>query len=126
MSLLDEMRIRLRVMTDLTDAEIQDEIDAALADMRRVGIKEHLLDVENPGALVKHAIALYCKAYYGYDNANERPQFIAAYERTVCDLLNSKANEYLFPEEPESDSDSSGEDGAGDGQSDGSLEGGDG
>lgn len=113
MALLDEMRVRLRVTTDLTDAEIQDEIDAALADMRRVGIKEHLLNADNPAALVKHAIALYCKAYYGYDNANERPQFIAAYERTVCDLLNSKANEYLFPEEPEGDEapDSSGEDG---------------
>lgn len=114
MALLDEMRVRLRVTTNLTDAEIQDEINAAIADMRRVGIKEHLLDAENPGALVKHAIALYCKAYYGADNANERPQFIAAYERTVCDLLNSKANEYLFPEEPEDDEDpdSSGEDGS--------------
>lgn len=113
MALLDEMRVRLRVATDLTDAEIQDEIDAALADMRRVGIKEHMLNADNPAALVKHAIALYCKAYYGYDNANERPQFIAAYERTVCDLLNSKANEYLFPEESEGEESpgSSGEDG---------------
>ena len=123
MALLDEMRIRLRVTSELTDAEIRDEINAALADMRRVGIKEHLLDVENPDALVKHAIALYCKAYYGYDNANERPQFIAAYERTVCDLLNSKANEYLFPEEPEESPDSSGEDGTDDDASDGTSEG---
>lgn len=123
MALLDEMRIRLRVTSELTDAEIQDEINAALADMRRVGIKEHLLDVENPDVLVKHAIALYCKAYYGYDNANERPQFIVAYERTVCDLLNSKANEYLFPEEPEESPDSSGEDGTDDDASDGTSEG---
>lgn len=128
MALLDEMRVRLRVTTDLTDAEIQDEIDAALADMRRVGIKEHMLNADNPAALVKHAIALYCKAYYGYDNANERPQFIAAYERTVCDLLNSKANEYLFPEEPdEEDPGSSVEDGTNtDDDSDESTDGGDG
>lgn len=96
MALLDEMRVRLRVSTDMTDSEIEGEIYAAIADMRRVGVKENLLDVEEPSPLVKHAIALYCKAYYGYDNS-EREQFVKAYERTVCDLLNSKANEYLFP-----------------------------
>ncbi len=99
MALLDEMRVRLRVASDMTDSEIEGEIYAAVADMRRVGVREELLDMDAPSPLVKHAIALYCKAYYGYDNAVERPQFIAAYERTVCDLLNSKANEYLFPEE---------------------------
>ena len=99
MALLDEMRLRLRVTTTLTDGEIEDEISAAFADMRRCGVKEELLDPESPSPLVRHAVALYCKAYYGYDNS-ERPQFIAAYERTLCDLLNSKANEYLFPEAP--------------------------
>ena len=95
MALLDEMRVRLRVTTTLTDDEIEGEIYAAIADMCRCGVKDALLD--DPSPLVKHAIALYCKAYYGYDN-NEREQFIAAYERTLCDLLNSKANEYLFPD----------------------------
>lgn len=114
MALLDEMRTRLRVTTDLTDPEIDDEINAAIADMRRCGVKEALLDADKPAPLVKHAVAMYCHAYYGMDNATERPQFIAAYERTLCDLLNSKANEYLFPEESEeTDPDSSGEDGDG-------------
>ena len=114
MSLLDDMRMRVRVTSNATDEEIDGEIYAAIADMRRVGIKENLLNAETPNPLVKHAIAMYVRAYYGYDNATERPQFIAAYERTVCDLLNSKANEYLFPEEPEGEEtpDSSGEDGA--------------
>ena len=98
MALLDEMRVRLRVASDMTDSEIEGEIYAALADMRRCGVKEFLLDAEELHPLVKHAIALYCKAYYGYDNS-EREQFVKAYERTLCDLLNSKANEYLFPEE---------------------------
>lgn len=130
MSLLDDMRMRVRVTSTATDEEIDGEIYAAIADMRRVGIKEHLLDAETPNPLVKHAIAMYVRAYYGYDNANERPQFIAAYERTVCDLLNSKANEYLFPEEPEEETpDSSGEDGTDpaddtDGGDDGGTDGG--
>lgn len=131
MALLDDMRMRLRVTSTATDEEIDGEIFAAIADMRRCGVKDALLEAENPSPLVKHAIAMYCRAYYGYDNANERPQFIAAYERTLCDLLNSKANEYLFPEEPEGDEapDSSGEDGqddGGDGQDDGTDDGGDG
>lgn len=115
MALLDEMRERVRVTTKATDAEIDDEIFAAIADMRRCGVKEPLLDNENPHPLVKHAISMYVRAYYGLDNATERPQFIMAYERTLCDLLNSKANEYLFPEEPEGEDapDSSGEDGDG-------------
>lgn len=98
MALLDEMRMRVRVASDMTDGEVEGEIYAALADMRRCGVKDDLLDEEDPSPLVKHAIALYCKAYYGYDNS-EREQFVRAYERTVCDLLNSKANEYLFPED---------------------------
>lgn len=112
MSLLDDMRMRVRVTSDATDEEVDGEIYAAIADMRRCGVKEPLLDMEKPHPLVKHAIAMYVRAYYGMDNATERPQFVQAYERTLCDLLNSKANEYLFPEEPGDDSSgSSGEDG---------------
>lgn len=113
MSLLDDMRMRVRVTSTATDEEIDSEILAAIADMRRTGIKEHLLNAETPHPLVKHAISMYVRAYYGMDNATERPQFIAAYERTLCDLLNSKANEYLFPEESDDATPgSSGEDGS--------------
>lgn len=112
MSLLDDMRERVRVTSNATDAEIDDEIFAAIYDMRRCGVKEALLNEEHPHPLVKHGISMYVRAYYGLDNANERPQFIAAYERVLCDLLNSKANEYLFPEESEEDPDSS-DDGSG-------------
>ena len=114
MSLLDDMRERVRVTSNATDAEIDDEIFAAIYDMRRCGVKEALLNEEHPHPLVKHGISMYVRAYYGLDNVNERPQFIAAYERVLCDLLNSKANEYLFPEESEEDSDSSDEDGGSD------------
>lgn len=97
MALLDDMRERVRVTMDLTDSEIDDEINAAIEDMRRCGVKDAMLSQEHPHPLVKHAITAYVRAYYGLDNATERPQYIAAYERALCDLLNSKANEYLFP-----------------------------
>ena len=73
------------------DAEIQLLIDAALADLTRVGIVPSLLDVENPAPLVKQAVGLYAKAHFGYDNS-ERPDFIQSYNQTVIDLLNSSAN----------------------------------
>lgn len=73
------------------DVEIQLLIDAAFADLTRVGIVPSLLDAENPAPLVKQAVALYAKAHFGYDNS-ERPQFVEAYNRTVIDLLNSSAN----------------------------------
>lgn len=115
MALLDDMRERVRVTTKLTDAEIDDAIMAGLEDMRRCGIKERLLSGEQPNPLVKMALTNYIRAHYGLDNATERPQFLESYKQTLCDLLNSKANEYLFPEEPEGNdtTDSSGEDGDG-------------
>ena len=88
MALLDEMKVRVRVLSDLTDDEVQGEIDAALADMRLKGVKPYLLSAEDVHPLVKHAIALYVKAFYGYDNA-ERPQFVEAYNQTVTDLMNN-------------------------------------
>lgn len=118
MALLDNMRMRLRLTTDATDEEIEDEINAAIYDMRRCGVKEALLNMEHPNPLVKHAIAAYVHAHYGMDNS-EREQFIASYERTLCDLLNSKANEYLFPVEETVDDGSSGDDSGDTGDDDG-------
>lgn len=92
MALLDEMRTRVRIYSEMTDSEIQGEIDAALADMARVGIRPALLDPENLHPQVKHAVAAYLKASYGYDNA-EAPRFMESYRMTVTALLNSKANE---------------------------------
>lgn len=113
MSLLDDMRERVRVTTKLTDAEIDDAIMAGLYDLRRCGVKEHLLNEDNPNPLVKMALTNYVRAHYGMDNATERPQFLESYNRILCDLLNSKANEYLFPEESDDATpDSSGEDGS--------------
>ena len=66
-------------------------IDAALADMRRVGVREELLLDASPAALVKAAVVCYVKANYGYD-VEERPQFEASYRRLVVSLLNSDAN----------------------------------
>ena len=89
--LLDEVRTALRVTSEMTDSEIQAWIAAAIADMRRVGIRDELLVEEELAALPKAAVILYAKAMYGYDNA-EAPRFLSAYRATVASLLNSSAN----------------------------------
>lgn len=84
-----EIRTILRVSSESTDDEIQMLIEAAIEDMRRVGIADEVIENETP--LVRQAIACYCKSCYGFDNA-EADRFNRSYRQIVCDLLNSSAN----------------------------------
>jgi hypothetical protein len=84
----------------MTDAEIQMWIDAAKCDMRRCGVKQELLVEETMSSLAKSAVVCFVKGQYGYDNS-EAPRFLDSYRIMVTGLLNSKANEYLFPEDPD-------------------------
>lgn len=92
MSLLEDVRVALRVTHDMTDVEIQGYIDMALADMSRVGVRQGLLDAESPNPMVRHAVVMFCKGSYGFDNA-EGERFLHAYNVTVTALMNSKFNE---------------------------------
>lgn len=91
MALLDDARLALRVTSTLTDEEIQMWVDAALADMERVGVRLELIDEDNPSALVRSAVICFVKGQYGYDNA-EAPRFLESYRMIVAGLLNSSAN----------------------------------
>ena len=90
MSLLDELKIILRVSSDIYNPEIEMLMTAALADMKRVGIKESLLDADSLDAQVKMAVACYCKANFGFDNT-EHDSFDAIYRQKVIDLMNSSS-----------------------------------
>ena len=92
MSLLDDIKLTLRVSSNSFDGEVQMLIDAALFDMERVGVNPELLDPDDlENSFVKTAVTCYCKANFGYDNA-EADRFDAAYRRIVCDLMNSSEN----------------------------------
>ena len=93
MSLLDEARVVVRVCHNKTDVEIQAYIDAALEDMRRVGVRESLLDPEALTPLAKMAAFDYVEAHYGHDNPKEFPMWWERYLFTVTSLMNSSANE---------------------------------
>ena len=91
MALIDDVRSCLRVTSELTDDEIEMWVNAAIADMTRVGIRETLLAEDNMTPLAKAAVTLYCKGHYGFDN-EEAPRFLTHYRQTVAALLNSPAN----------------------------------
>lgn len=92
MALLDDMRVRVRVLSDKTDSEIQDMIDAALRNMRRVGIREELLQEETMDPMVRDAVALYCKANYGFDNS-DGDRFWNRFQWQLAEMVNSSMNE---------------------------------
>lgn len=91
MALIDEVRLAVRTSSKATDAEIQMWVDAALADMLRVGVASDLLEQESLAALPKAAVVCYVKAHYGYD-IEERAQFDQSYRDIVVNLMHSKAN----------------------------------
>lgn len=97
MSLLDDMKLTLRLGAEDFDVEVQMLIDAAMTDMARVGVRPELLELDDDGnllrrnALVWQAIAAFCKSRFGFDNG-DAGRFDDAYYRTVIDLMNSKAN----------------------------------
>lgn len=88
MSLNDDVKVALRVSTDALDAEVSAMVDAAIADMRRVGVPEPMLAEHTMDPLVKAAVILWVKAHFGYDN-DEAPRFEASYRQIVRDILNS-------------------------------------
>lgn len=91
MSLLEDVKVACRIGTDKLDCEVSALVDAALADMKRVGIDPALLQEEGMDPLAKVAVLSYVKARFGYD-VDERAQFEESYRSTVAGLLNSDAN----------------------------------
>lgn len=59
----EEVRTKMRISHAKLDGDIQDNIDAALLDMRRVGVK---VSNDTDNKLVYKAIELYCKAEFDY------------------------------------------------------------
>lgn len=91
MTVLDVMKLSLRIKSDAYDIEVQDLIDACLIDLNIAGVDT----VDPDDALTMQAIKIYCKANFGYDEQADR--FRAAYEslKTVMAL----AREYDEAEE---------------------------
>lgn len=87
--LLQELKLSLRVSSAEFEPEIEMLADAALEDMERAGVDPDYLAALGPR--VRHAVACYCKAHFGYDNA-EACRFDQSYRQIVIDMLNSSRN----------------------------------
>lgn len=94
MAILDDMKLMLRLSSDVYDIEVEALIAAAKADMLRVGIRPAVVE-SNESPLVKMAIGCYCKANFGYDN-DEASRFDRSYRQLVTDLLHSTDNLSLY------------------------------
>ena len=75
--MLEIIKQALRVSGNDLDEEITDLIEAAKADLILSGV--HKDNVEDDDPLIKRAIALYCKAHFGYDDPKIADRFQVAY-----------------------------------------------
>lgn len=93
--LFELVKTALRRTGTTFDAEIQEIISAGFADLKRVGIKtpEWTTGGEEPPVepLLKQAIILYAKAYFGYSDDSEK--YRIAYENLKCAL--SMTGDYI-------------------------------
>lgn len=85
--MLESAKNALRVSGADLDEEIQDLIDTAKADLKRVGILEAKIVETDP--LIKKAVITYCKANFGWDNP-EAERFQSSYESIRNDLSHNK------------------------------------
>lgn len=72
--MLEKVKLALRLKTAAFDAEIQNLIDAALADLKLAGIIKE--DQEDP--LIIRAVVTYCRANFG--SPDDYQQLKAAYD----------------------------------------------
>lgn len=85
--MLEKIKKSLRVTHNSLDVEIQDLIDAALADLRISGVV--ILDFTDP--LIIRAVTVYCKAQFGLENADSE-KYQSSYESLKTHL--SLSGEY--------------------------------
>lgn len=80
--MLEGIKEKLRVSGNDLDIEIQDLIDAAKADLILSGVhKDKVVDTD---PLIKRAVTVYCKAYFGYDD----PKIAERFEQSYISLKN--------------------------------------
>lgn len=115
-SLLEDVKVALRVEHDATDSEIEDLIAAAVFDIANKGISVTWLgtdpmeptfsvadiDEEALPTMAKRAIVTYAKANYGYDN-DEAERLMKSYDSILCSLGNSRFNAVYETDEEVSD-----------------------
>lgn len=86
--LRDDVKVALRVTSDVYNSEVDGLIATAKADLVRSGVDLRYVDIDAPHPIIKTLIILYCKAMFGYDNA-ESERFMDSYHHLLSTVLNS-------------------------------------
>lgn len=87
-SLIDSVRVALRVSSKQLDPEVETLVDAAIEDMQRVGVSDAY--IASMPALVRQAVICYAKSGFGFDN-EEAPRFQSTYRQMVADMMNYRS-----------------------------------
>lgn len=78
--MLESIKLALRITTDAFDDEIQDLINAALADLGIAGIT----NLDEADALIKRAVITYCRVNFGEPDDYDRMK--ASYDEQKAQL----------------------------------------
>jgi|LGVF01.2.fsa_nt_gb hypothetical protein len=72
MAMLEDAKQRLRITINAFDDEIQDLIDAGVADLVQGGVLKSIMDAwvaaPDNDKLLKRAVMIYVKNHFGWDN----------------------------------------------------------
>ena len=83
MTILEKVRMALRITTEAFDDELTDMIEAAKLDLGVAGV----VLPSKANALVNRAIITYCKANFG--NPEDQEKFKASYDEQKSQLSNA-------------------------------------
>lgn len=67
---LDKIKLSMRITTDVFDDEINDLMNAALADLGIAGANGESVNITDP--LVLRAVATYCQMHFGFPDDYDR------------------------------------------------------
>lgn len=85
-TILNKVKLALRIVTDAFDSEIEDLIKACLLDLKIAGVNEYTIDSVTD-ALVIRAICTYCKYHFGDANGvEESDRLKASYDEQKAQL----------------------------------------
>lgn len=96
--MLNKIKLALRINNSAYDGEITDLINACKKELELAGIASS--NIVETDEMIIQAIVNYCKAYFGYDNADAE-RYIKTYESIKTFLCSNK--EYITADQNNED-----------------------
>ncbi len=82
MTILEKIKLALRISHDKLDVDIQADIDACMSDLRLVGV----IYAEDGDPLIFNAVKLWCRAAYT-DDPTKGAEYLKRYESLKACLM---------------------------------------